>query len=126
MDAPETPGIYEVRYVLAEGKKVLARAPVEVLPEDAALESGATLDAPDTAAPGTEVTVEWAVATPSADQRVTLAREPQAIFTWIAAQKAADGKPVRFTLPSEPGVYEFRFLDVTNREVLSRRVIRVR
>ena len=61
----------------------------------------------------------------SADQRITLARGDQAIFTWISATKIKDAPPISVTLPDEPGVYELRFLDVSKKEVLSRKVIKV-
>ena len=62
----------------------------------------------------------------SADQRITLARGNQAIFTWLQAVKITDGATTaQIDLPSEPGVYELRFLDVAGQEVLARKVITV-
>lgn len=123
--APEETGLYEVRYMLREGNRVLARQTVEVLAADAQLNTGAAIDAPDTGAPGATITVSWSVESDSADQRITLARGEQAIFTWISAQKISGDPPLEITLPDEPGVYEIRFLDVSNKEVLSRKVIQV-
>ncbi len=123
--APEETGLYEVRYMLREGRRVLARQMVEVLAEDAALDTGASLTAPETAAPGATIEVGWTVESESADQRITLARSDQAIFTWISAQKITGAPPVQITLPSEPGEYELRFLDLPGQAVLSRKVIRV-
>ena len=125
MTAPAETGMYEVRYVLREGNRVLARQPVEVLAADAALDSGASLTAPDTAAPGSTIEVGWSVESDSADQRITLARGNQPIFTWITAQKITGEPPVTITLPEEPGVYELRFLDVANQAVLARKVIKL-
>jgi Ca-activated chloride channel family protein len=125
MTAPAETGMYEVRYVLREGNRVLARQPVEVLPADAPLEKGASLTAPDTAAPGATIEVGWSIENPSADQRITLARGDQAIFTWISATKITGEPPVEITLPDEPGVYEIRLLDVANQAVLARRIIKV-
>lgn len=124
-EAPPETGLYEVRYVLREGGRVLARQTVEVLPQDAALNTGATLVAPDSAAPGATVEVSWTVESDSADQRITVARGDQAIFTWISADKIIDDGPLQVTLPNDPGVYEIRFLDVSKQEVLSRHVIKV-
>lgn len=123
--APEQTGMYELRYVLREGNKVLARQTVEVLAADAALESGASLSAPDTAAPGSTIEVGWSVDSDSTDQRITLARGNQAIFTWLEAVRINGESPVRITLPDESGVYELRFLDVANQAVLARKVIKV-
>ncbi|MEQ8255719.1 MAG: hypothetical protein RH980_06635, partial [Roseovarius confluentis] len=124
--APAETGLYEVRYVLREGTRVLARHTVEVLAEDAALNTGAALTAPDSAAPGSTIDVGWQVDSNSADQRITLARGNQAIFTWLQAVKITDGATTaQIDLPSEPGVYELRFLDVAGQEVLARKVITV-
>ena len=125
MTAPETPGMYELRYILREGGRVLARQPIEVLDADAALNSGAELTAPDTAAPGSTIEVGWSVDATSADQRITIAAADQAIFTWIEAVKITGEPPVSLTLPDEPGSYELRFLDVSNQAVLARKVITV-
>ncbi len=125
LNTPEETGLYEIRYLMREGSRVLARQTVEVLAQDAALETGAQLDAPDTAAPGATITVGWTTDSQSADQRITLARGEQAIFTWISAQKITGDPPVELTMPDDPGVYEIRLLDLTNKAVLSRKVIKV-
>ncbi|GHF03693.1 hypothetical protein GCM10016455_26290 [Aliiroseovarius zhejiangensis] len=125
LTAPAETGLYELRYVLREGTRVLARQTVEVLAADAALDTGASLDAPDTAAAGATISVSWTTDSESADQRITLAQGSQAIFTWISAQKITGPPPVSITLPDDAGVYELRLLDLTNKAVLSRRVIKV-
>ncbi len=126
LEAPSDPGLYELRYVLREGTRVLARHTVEVLAADAALNTGGALTAPDSAAPGSTIDVSWQVDSTSADQRITLARGNQAIFTWLQAVKITDGATgVQIDLPNDPGVYELRFLDVAGQEVLARKVITV-
>lgn len=125
MRTPEATGMYELRYMLNVNSRVLARRMVEVLPADAALETGASLSAPQTAAPGSMVEVSWSVESESADQRITLARADQAIFTWVAAVKITGAPPVQITMPDAPGLYELRFLDVSNQAVLARQVIKV-
>jgi Ca-activated chloride channel family protein len=120
---PDQTGLYEVRYILHEGTRVLARATVEVLPKDAQLSTGAAIEAPDAAAAGATIDVGWTLDSASDDQRVTVARGEQAIFTWISAKKIKDDPPMSITLPEEPGVYEIRVLDVTNKKVLARKTI---
>ncbi|SEP24669.1 Ca-activated chloride channel family protein, partial [Salinihabitans flavidus] len=124
--APEQPGLYEVRYVLNEGRVVLARASVEILDADAPLSFGATLTAPDSAAAGETIEIEWQVEERSADQRIALAEQGKPLFTWAAVEKITDDGPVRLTLPDESGVYELRLLDISNRKVLARQVIELR
>ncbi|MDN2565617.1 VWA domain-containing protein [Aquibium sp. A9E412] len=124
LEAPAETGLYEVRYVLDAGKRVLARHTLEVVGETAALNDGGALQAPETGAPGATVEVRWSADGGTGDRRVTLAGADQADFTWIEAQKAVEG-PLAFTLPEAPGFYEFRLLDVAGRKVLSRVTIRV-
>ena len=124
LQAPGETGLYEVRYVLEEGRRTLASQPIEVLAENAALERGASLDAPDSAAAGSTITVAWKVDSASADQRVTVARADQAIFTWVSAVRLEATSPLKITLPDEPGSYELRLLDVAGQEVLARKPIR--
>ncbi len=122
---PEETGLYELRYLLREGSRVLARQMVEVLASDAPLESGANLDAPDSASPGSTIEVSWNTDSAGADQRITVARSEQAIFTWISANKISAAPPMQVTLPEEVGVYEIRLLDLSSQSVLARRIIKV-
>jgi Ca-activated chloride channel family protein len=123
--APDQTGFYEIRYVLDEGRRTLASQPIEVLAADAALEQGASLDAPDSAAAGSTITVGWEVEAESADQRITIARADQAIFTWETAVRLEGQSPLEITLPDDPGGYELRLLDLVEQEVLARKPIQV-
>jgi Ca-activated chloride channel family protein len=125
LTAPTETGFYEIRYVLEEGRRTLAMQPIEVLAEDATLERGASLDAPETAAAGSTITVGWTVENESADQRITVARADQAIFTWVVAVKLDTPSPLEITLPEEPGSYELRLLDLVEQEVLVRQPIQI-
>ncbi|TNF21458.1 MAG: VWA domain-containing protein, partial [Rhodobacteraceae bacterium] len=52
LKAPSEPGLYEIRYILNEGSRTLARAPLEVVAADAPMDDGAGLSVPESAAPG--------------------------------------------------------------------------
>lgn len=123
LQAPAETGLYELRYGLEEGRRTLASQPIEVLAEDAPLERGAALDAPDSGAAGSTITVEWSVDSTSADQRVSIARADRAIFTWVSVYSLDEGLPLEIALPDEPGDYELRLLDVTEQDVLARGMI---
>jgi Ca-activated chloride channel family protein len=98
---------------------------VEVLAPDAQLNTGGEITAPDTGAPGSSIEVGCSVESESGDQRITLTRGDQAIFTWLAT-KIAGAPPIAIKLPEEPGVYEIRFLDLANQTILSRKTIEVK
>ncbi|TYB88404.1 VWA domain-containing protein [Oceaniovalibus sp. ACAM 378] len=124
--APDGPGLYEIRYVLEEGKKTLASATLEVVHADAPLDDGAGLSVPKSAAPGETITVTWTGESDSADQRIALARSEQPDFSWISVQSVTAEKSMELTMPDEAGLYEVRFLDVAGRQVLGRAIVDVK
>ncbi|GAB5429848.1 MAG: hypothetical protein Devi2KO_33070 [Devosia indica] len=125
LQAPAEPGLYEVRYVLDEGSKTLAASPMEVVAADAPLDDGAGLVVPASAAPGETISVSWTIVPEDADRRVTLAASDAPDFTWISAHPVGPETETDITLPTEPGQYEVRFLDLSRQEVLGRAIIAV-
>ena len=123
--APDEVGMYEVRYVLDNGGKTLASSMLEVVPVDAPLNAGVQIEAPATASPGTTVTVHWSGTGDGQDQRIVLAEDSAADFTWISAHKVDEATSQEFTLPGQPGRYEVRYLDISNTSVLGRAIIRI-
>ncbi len=126
LEAPEEPGLYEIRYVLNEGRRTIAVVEIEVVAADAQLNLGVVLEVPETVGAGETFAVSWTQAEAGGDQRVSLARADQADFSWVGVQSAADGPPLEFEAPAEPGFYEVRFLDIDRRAVLSRAIVEVR
>ena len=126
LEAPAEPGLYEIRYILNEGARTLASAPLEVVPEHAPMDAGAGLSAPETAAPGAPITVSWTGGGSGADQRISLARKDQPDFAWITAQKVTEAKSLTLNMPEQPGLYEVRFLDISEQELLGRSVVEVK
>ncbi len=99
---PDTPGTYELRYLLNAGQdKVLAAEPLNVVP------LRATLEAPATAAPGDQVPVTWSgpgyyrdtiiIARPGSDSAESFA-------------STAGGETVTLYAPMVKGAYEIRYL----------------
>ncbi|MFC3447123.1 VWA domain-containing protein [Falsochrobactrum ovis] len=124
--APTETGLYEVRYVLREGGRTLASYQLEVVPEDAPLDEGAGISAPTQARAGETITVTWSGGADSADQRISIARQDQADFSWIAAYKVGAEQMLELQMPTEGGTYEVRFLDVSGRKVLGRSIVEVK
>ncbi|MHA6688900.1 VWA domain-containing protein [Devosia sp. A449] len=125
LKAPAETGLYEVRYILNEGRRTLASYPLEVVDADAALDDGASLTVPAQAAAGATITVSWSGGADSADQRIALARAEQADFSWISAHKIGADTTLELKLPAEAGRYEVRYLDVSGRAVLGRAIVEV-
>ncbi|MBV0914113.1 hypothetical protein, partial [Anianabacter salinae] len=125
LTAPSEPGLYEVRYRLDEGRRIIAAVPLEVVAADAPLDDGAGLSAPEAAAPGETITVSWTIAPDDADRRVALARADAPDFTWILAHPVGTETETEITLPDEAGQYEVRFLDLSSQSVLGRSIVAV-
>eukprot|EP00873_Tetraselmis_striata_P030065 jgi/Tetstr1/450329/TSEL_037365.t1 len=121
--APAEAGVYEIRYHLDHGDRVMARRALEVLAADAPIDEGAGLVVPGAARPGETVTVSWTIEASDADRRVALARADAPDFTWIAVHRVGEETETVFKLPNEPGQYEFRFLDLQSQSVLGRAMI---
>ena len=114
---PSQAGLYELRYVLADGREILAAQPLEVTP------ATATLIAPDSAEAGATIEVAWqgpdyapdyiSVGTPDDPNsriNITLTRE---------------GSPLELLMPAEPGTYALRYVMQQDREIIATRMIEV-
>ncbi|MCZ4352826.1 VWA domain-containing protein [Roseovarius aestuarii] len=126
LEAPTDPGLYEIRYVLNEGRRMLTSTPLEVVPADAPLDDGAGLSVPTNAGVGETITVSWTVSSESADQRIALARVDQPDFSWVTVQSVGAGKSLQLAMPDTAGSYEIRYLDVSGRQILGRSIIEVK
>ncbi len=100
---PDEPGNYEVRYLLAKTKRVLARHSV------VATATTATVDAPDSVDAGAYFEVAWT----GPDNRkdfITLVPAGAADKAYEKYQYTRRGNPVKLRAPDEPGDYEVRYL----------------
>ena len=122
---PEEPGFYELRYVLEEGRHTLGSTLFEVVAADAPIDNGAGLSVPKTAKAADTITVTWTGTSKSSDQRIALARKEQADFSWVSVQSVGAEKSIEIEMPDEAGLYEVRFLDVANHQVLGRSIVKV-
>ncbi len=118
LTAPEEPGLYEVRYILDQSKRVMAAIPLEVT------QITATLAAPASAVAGGEVEVVWAGPERDGDRVVIAALDAPADAS-LAAAPASDAGSTRLAVPPEPGAYEIRYLLAPEGEIIGRRAIAV-
>ena len=113
---PSRAGQYELRYIDWNTQRVLATRMLTVTPATAAL------DAPDSVEIGSTVSIGWTG--PGYD--------PDHIVFGIPGETRSlgrvfvrDGNPVSLQAPSEPGLYELRYLMQQDREVIGTRMIEV-
>jgi Ca-activated chloride channel family protein len=116
LTASETPGDYELRYVL-NGKQVLARIPIRVLPVTV------TLQAPEQIAAGTAFEVGWNGPNNPGDW-VTIVAPDQPENAYASYADAPRANPATLTAPATPGSYELRYV-LNGRKVVGRKAIEV-
>ncbi|MHA6344861.1 hypothetical protein [Roseivivax sp. CAU 1761] len=113
---PAEPGTYELRYVMAQDRKVLATRPVEVLPVEA------MLDAPDRIPAGAELRVGWdGPAYP--EDRIAVVDPGSGLV--VSEVPASQGSPARLPAPLAAGPHELRYLMGPEKAVLARRPLEV-
>ena len=113
---PATPGEYELRYILRQGRTVLATRPITVTAAEV------TLDAPEQASVGSSVSINWEGPDIQGDV-VAIAKvgEKKTINRTLTAR----GNPLSVLMPTETGEYELRYILRQGRTVLATRPITV-
>lgn len=115
---PVTAGQYEVRYVLGQPYKVLARIDYLVTP------AVATMSAPETAVAGSEVVIEFTGPPAGSGDYITIAKPDDPDTAYLSYAYTRLGSPAKLRAPLEPGEYEFRFVQ-NNTKVLARQKVTV-
>jgi len=101
--APAEPGLYEVRYVLREGARTLASAPVEVV------EAGITISGPEVVRAGTSLRINWSASVHPQDY-VTIVPAGADQGTYTDYIRVGDKLQGDLKAPDEPGLYEIRYV----------------
>ena len=118
LTAPGEPGRYEVRYILAEGPRVLASADLEVT------EATAGLTVPPTAEAGSVLSVGWQGPGHKGDY-VTVADPGQDGGSYVNYTYTREGNPLDLIMPAEPGRYEIRYILDEGRRIMAAAPIEV-
>lgn len=118
LQAPGTPGSYELRYVLDGSGAVLARRPLGVAAYDYALEAQAAAE------PGARLAVSWRGPGHAGDV-IVLARIGDPSTNEPLRSAAAASNPAEIALPDEPGHYELRYVAAAQRQIKAVRPIEV-
>jgi Ca-activated chloride channel homolog len=116
--APSDPGEYEVRYILARGAKLLAKAPITINPVTA------EVTAPAAAPAGAEFEVRWQ-GPGYPEDFVSLARANQPPGGNVNKMTVLKGSPVKLRAPKEPGTYEVRYVLGRGNRLLAKTAITI-
>ncbi|MEM6610448.1 MAG: VWA domain-containing protein [Pseudomonadota bacterium] len=114
---PTEPGLYEIRYVLSQDRQVIAARMIEVT------DVGASLDAPETAISGSTIDVVWS-GPDYANDFISVAN-PDDPRGYVNYRYTRDGTPAAVQMPTDPGMYELRYVLNQDREIIATRRIEV-
>jgi len=119
VQAPDSPGEYEVRYLTGGNYTTLARQPVTVL------EVSATLETPDEVPAGEPFQVTWTGPNNEGDY-LTIVEAGAAEGTYAGYEYTNRGSPLTLQAPEAAGQYEIRYIMGQSSRTLERRPITVR
>ena len=114
---PDTPGVYELRYQLGEGGKILATRAIEIT--DVAV----SLTAPESAPIGSLIEVSWIG--PDEDRDYVSVADPREKTRYVAYGYTRNGNPAEVVMPDAPGTYELRYQLGEGGKILARRSIEI-
>jgi len=103
LKAPSDPGQYEVRYILGQGNKILAKIPISIQAVTASVE------APATAPAGSTLEVSWQGPSEDGDY-ISIATQGSAPASYKHYTYTNAGSPLKLQAPSDPGQYEVRYI----------------
>ncbi len=117
--APPDPGTYEVRYILGNGTKILARTRIEVKPVKAEIQAPSSVNA------ASKFQVHWKGPVAGNDL-ITIARPDQDAVSYLGVANPGNGNPVTLFAPPDPGTYEVRYILGNGAKILARTSIGVK
>lgn len=115
---PIQPGDAEIRYLSGQGRKILARRALRIVP------AKVTLDAPAEVVAGSPLEVIWTGPNHENDF-IVIAPKTAADTAWRSPLATRHGSPAKMTAPIEPGEAEVRYYSGEGHQVLARRPIKV-
>ncbi len=118
IQAPSQPGDYEIRYVIRNGRKTLARQKLTLT------DISATVKAPSSAPAGSDVPITWTGPAYNRDfltiVKVGTPDDTREKYTYVE-----EGSPLTVQAPREPGDYEIRYVVMNGRRVLARKKLKI-
>jgi len=110
--APSDPGTYDVRYILSQGHKLLAKTTIEIKAV------GASVQAPATAAAASLIDVTWQGPNNQGDY-IAVVPPGQGADRRIKYTYTKKGSPLQLRTPSDPGTYDVIYLMSQGKKVLA-------
>ena len=117
--APSDPGTYEVRYMLGRGGKLLAKTTIEVKAVSASVQSPASANV------ASEFEVNWQGPDNPSDY-IAISRPDQSSGSQIGYTYTSRGNPLMVRAPSDPGIYEVRYMLGSGSKLLARTSIEIK
>ncbi len=118
LTAPAAAGDAELRYVAAQGKRVLARRPIRVVKPEVSVAG------PASAVAGSTIRVEW-VGPDNRGDYVTVVAKGTPDGQWGNNTETSKGSPLELLVPIMSGAAELRYMTGRGNAVLARRAIEV-
>jgi Ca-activated chloride channel homolog len=116
--APADPGTYEIRYIMEQDSTLLAKNTITIKA------TAATVQAPESAPVATEFEVTWTGPDNKGDY-ISIARPDQASRHYINYTYTDKGSPLKVRAPSDPGVYEIRYVQYLGDKTLATATIEI-
>jgi Ca-activated chloride channel family protein len=116
--APSDPGQYEVRYILGQGERLLAKTPIKINPVSASLK------APESAKADSKIKVNWQGPGYEGDY-ISVAKPGQDPGSYVHYAYAR-GNPLELRVPKEPGQYEVRYILGQGEKLLAKEKLNVK
>ncbi len=119
LQVPSEPGNYEVRYILGQDNKLLAKSPITIKPVTA------SVSPPASAAAKSLFEVKWQGPGYKPDY-ISIAKPDQAEDGYIHYVYARTGNPAKLKAPDEPGTYEVRYILGQDNQMLDKKTITIK
>ena len=117
--APSDPGTYEVRYILGQDNKLLAKTAIEIK------SVSATVQAPPEAEMAEEINVSWQGPGNKGDY-ISIAKPDQNPGGYVHYTYTQKGSPLKLLAPSDPGTYEVRYILGQDNKLLAKTAIEIK
>ena len=119
VQAPSDPGIYEVRYILGKGNKMLDKTTIEIKAVTA------KVTPPASASVNSEFEVEWQGPDYKSDY-ISLAQPDQRPGSYATYTYTSRGNPLKLKAPKEVGTYEVRYILGQGNKILDKKTITIK